>query len=162
MDESLTNPFRPPLSNVDDPDEPSCPAYKLYSIGAVTLATVLGSLLAGGIVMAINYKRLGQGAAAVHAVFWSLVATVVIIGAGMLIPEDVKIPNVAFLAPQIIGMYYLAKSLQGPAIEAHPGEGGSLASNWGAAGIGILTGIVVLAALFGVIFGVMMLTDPGS
>ena len=86
MDESSINPYQSPLA--DQPGEvnldiqPSCPAYTLYSVGSVTLSAVLGSLLAGGIVMAINYTRLGQGVEAIHAVGWSAVATVVVITAG--------------------------------------------------------------------------------
>ena len=57
------------------------------------------------------------------------------------LPDEAHIPNAAFFVPQIIGMYYVAKSLQGSAVDAHRREGGSLASSWGAAGIGIFTGI---------------------
>jgi hypothetical protein len=77
-----------------------------------------------------------------------------------LIPDEAHIPNAIFIVPQIFGMYGLAKSLQGHAVEAHRHNGGSLASPWGAAGISILTALVVLGALFGIL-AVMSLTLDG-
>ena len=105
--------------------------------------------------MAINYRRLGKGAAAIHAVVWSAVATVGVLIAGMLVPDWAHIPNVAFLVPQILGMYGLAKELQGPAVEAHRREGGRLASAWARRGSAsspapsssrILVGVIILIA----------------
>jgi hypothetical protein len=157
MDEPVINPYQSPTSDqtghgtLDEINRTARPAYSLYSVRSVTLGAALGSLLAGGIVMAINYKRLGQGAAAIHAILWSAVATAAIIAVGIMAPDEAHIPNAAFLVPQIIGMYYVAKSLQGPTVEAHRREGGSLASSWGAAGIGILTLFVLLGALIGIL-----------
>ncbi len=165
MDEPLINPYQSPNSdqtgheNPDEINRTARPAYSLYSVRSVTLGAVLGSLLAGGIVMAINYKRLGQGAAAIHAVLWSAVATAAIIAVGIMVPDEAHIPNAAFFVPQIIGMYYVAKSLQGSAVEAHRREGGSLASSWGAAGIGILTAVVLLGALFGILIVTSLTLD---
>jgi hypothetical protein len=105
--------------------------------------------------MALNYRRLGRTGAALHALLWSTVATVLLIVVCMMIPDEVHIPNAAFLISQIGGMYYTAKSLQGPAIESHQRKGGSLASAWRAAGIGILTGIVVAVVFVGILMVMM-------
>jgi tetratricopeptide (TPR) repeat protein len=126
------------------------PPYKVYSVRSIVLATVLGSPIAGGILMAINYKRLRRPAAAVHSVVWTVVFTTAIIAVGMILPDNLHIPNASFVVPQIFAMYGLAKSLQGPAIEAHQRLGGSLASAWGAAGIGVLIAVLVLGAIFGI------------
>jgi hypothetical protein len=75
------------------------------------------------------------------------------------VPDEAHIPNAAFFVPQIIGMYYVAKSLQGPAVDAHRREGGSLASSWGAAGIGIFTAFVVLGALIGTLIVTSLTLD---
>src|ERR1700722_15161474 len=37
------------------------PAYRLYDVGAVALAAFLGSPLAGTVLIASNYRKLGQG-----------------------------------------------------------------------------------------------------
>ncbi|WP_039058835.1 hypothetical protein [Enterobacter sp. Bisph1] len=40
------------------------PKYKLYSIGAILIATLFGSVLAAGYLITCNYRRLGENAAA--------------------------------------------------------------------------------------------------
>lgn len=152
MIESDPNPYQSPAASIDDHPATShiqgqSPAdYKLYSVGSVVLATFLGSPVAGGAVMAINYKRVGRSIAALHAVVWTALVTTAIIAVAIILPDDVNIPNAVFFLPQIIAMYYFAKSLQGPVVEAHERLGGSLASAWGAAGIGVLSGTVLLGA----------------
>jgi hypothetical protein len=164
MNEPAINPYQSPTSdggsllNLDDAGS-ARPLYLLYSVGSATLAVFLGGPLAGGIIMAINYKRLGRPVAAIHAVVWTAVATAIIMATAMMIPDEYNVPSVVFLAPQIFCMYGLAKSLQGPAIEAHRSDLGLMASAWGAAGIGLLTGVVVLVAVFAIIIAKVCIFD---
>jgi hypothetical protein len=40
------------------------PSYELFSVWSIVVATFLGSFLGSGIVMAVNYRRLGRQVAA--------------------------------------------------------------------------------------------------
>lgn len=157
MPEPSVNPYQSPATDFairvesDGEEGKTRPSYKLYSVGSIVLGAFLGSPIAGGVLMAINYRRVGRFTAAVHAVVWTTVFTVAIVAGGMVLPDDVRIPNTSFVVPQIIAMYFLAKGLQGSAIDGHQRRGGSLASAWGAAGVGIITAVIVLVAVFGVL-----------
>jgi hypothetical protein len=164
MDEPALNPYQSPTASLDCLPEPagidgaSRPAYKLYTVRSITLATFLATPIAGGVVMAINYRRLGRDTAAIHAVVWTIVATVTIIVLSMLVPDDAHIPDAAYFAPQLFGMYVLAKQLQGHTIDTHRLHGGALASAWGAAGIALLVGLVIGMIIIGVVFAVALLS----
>ena len=150
------NPYQSPAAawgeySGQDGLEAHSPHYKLYSIGSIVLATFLGSPLAGGVLMAINYARLGRTAAAIHAVVWSAAAITAIIGGTMLLSDDTNIPNLVAIAPQVIGMYFVARALQERDIESHQQSGGQLASAWGAAGIAIAAAVLILVVLFAVL-----------
>lgn len=130
------------------------PAYGLYTVKGVTWATFFGSPLAGGIVMAINYGRLGLHDAQRKAIVWSVLGTLVLCGILLLIPEDLPIPNSVFYLPQIALMYGIAHSLQGPVIDLHRKRGGVLVSVWRAIGIGCICLIGIAGSVLGVVFAI--------
>lgn len=149
-----TNPYQPPQAEATAPpfdpssgSEVARPPYKLYAVGHVVLATFLGSPAAGGVILAINYARLDRPTAAMHALVWSVVATVLLMVALTVMP-DVRIPNLAYLAPQLIVMYLVAQNLQERLIREHRQRLGRMASGWAAAGIGLGIGILVAVAYF--------------
>jgi hypothetical protein len=126
------------------PPVAAAPSYKLYTPGAVGLATFLGSPIAGTVVMAINYKRLGNRSAAGKALALGFVGTVALGTVAALLPQALS------LAPSIgawVGMNSIAKSLQGEVVEEHTSRGGQLASNWKAAGIAVVVCIMLVAAI---------------
>ena len=89
MEEQTFNPYQSPAStpmsfSASEAIDPEMPCYKLLSVGSVALATFLGSLLAGGAVMAITYRRLGRAAAAIHSLVCPTSPTVAILAAAML------------------------------------------------------------------------------
>ncbi|KKM15575.1 hypothetical protein LCGC14_1694690 [marine sediment metagenome] len=133
---------------VDDEGR-SIPAYALYPVKAVAWATFFGSPLAGGIVMAINYGRLGRPGAKRNALLWSALATAALFTVIFLIPDDLSIPHSVFYIPQLAAMYAIAHSLQGPAIKLHRERGGSLASVWRAVGVGCVCGPFILGGMVG-------------
>ena len=104
------------------------PAYLLHSPAAVAWATALGSPVAGGIVLALNYWKWGQKGLAATVIVAGLVATGILFWLAWVVPEAV--PVAAFLVPQVIGGYFLAQSLQGRRLDAHIVSGGKKASNW--------------------------------
>jgi amino acid transporter len=126
--------------------------YSLYKITGIGIATFLGSILAGGFLMYLNFKRLGLIEKANKTLIYSSIATVIVFIIIFLIPEDINIPNTAFSIPQIIAMVQIAKHQQGGLIETHAEANGPLASNWKAFGIGLLFTIAIMAVIFGVLF----------
>src|SRR4029077_8514165 len=71
-----------------------------------------------------------------------------------MVPETV--PAAVFLVPQILGGYFLARSLQGRRFSAHIVSGGKKASNWIGAGIGLalFTPLIGAFVVFVLISGV--------
>jgi tetratricopeptide (TPR) repeat protein len=129
------------------------PGYRLFSAAAVGWTTLLGSIPAGGTLLAINYWRLRRKWAA-FAVF--LVCFGVIVAAGtmyaILSEGDVdhgpaarqpaatfpRVPFGPWLGVLIaLGMGGLANGLQGKSLRAHERQGGQMASPWAALGIGV-------------------------
>jgi hypothetical protein len=139
-DAGFAGPYVPPPPPFPGPPVPYAqtvaPGRPLYTVGAITLATFLGSPVAGGIVMAANYRRMNKPGSAAWAVLLGILGTAAAFGLAMVLPE--KTPNVLFWLPPILIVQALAKSLQGPAIDAQRQAGVRPASAWGAAGIGAI------------------------
>lgn len=139
----------------------AAPAVRLYKISGIALATVFGSVLAGGLLMSLNYRMLGLEQKATRALQYSVLAIALILAAAFLIPPEWKIPDTAFTIPQLLAMIILSRQLQGEAIAAHRGAAGLMASNWKAFGISLLVMIAVIALLFLTGMAVEFLS-PGS
>jgi hypothetical protein len=132
------------------------PASDLYDSRAVALATFLGTPVAGGILMALNYRRLGWPGTAVKTMFAAIVGTALLILVGWNIPQGLD----SIIAIGVMfAMKAIARSLQGSTIAEHVEGGGKLASMWGACWVGLTS----LAVLFGSIFLVLYMKDrlPG-
>ena len=159
MDPNSDNPYQSPLNlpqAIDASLQPPPPRFRLFSIGAVLLATFLGSWFAGSVLLAINYWQLGRTASAWLSVLVGLVATAALVTAAMLLPENT--PGVLFLGVQLLTMYFLAGALQSETIDWHVAKGGGLISKWLAAGLAILV-CIPLAIL---LIAVAMLLDHAA
>jgi hypothetical protein len=162
MEESPINPYQSPQASLSDfesnagSQEGYRPAYKLYSIWSIVLATLLGSPLAGGIVMSINYKRLGFSRKAMHAIIWSVAGTFGIMAIAFFLPDNV--PDMAIAVPQLLAMIAIATTLQGKAIETQKARGGAFSSAWIAAGIGFLCLIALLLVIGLIVFALAAIT----
>jgi hypothetical protein len=115
------------------------PAYRLYDIGAVGLAAFFGGPLAGTILMASNYRKLGQGNNGVLALILGAAASVGLIVMGL---KSTASPTIASVV-LIVCTALAAKQLQGEAIKTHVAWGGQLFSKWRALGIAIATVLVL-------------------
>lgn len=141
------------------PSKAPAPTYSLYTIWSVLVAHFFGSLLGSGIVLAINYRRIGRPTAALNALLGFGFATFALIPLSYFSPD---VPSVVFWIPQLIILYAVAKGLQGDALNQHRWAGGRLASAWGAFGIGLATLPVVLAAFFAFAIGYEWLTETSG
>jgi hypothetical protein len=104
--------------------------------------------------MAMNYRRLGNGSAAVGTVLLGVMGTAVAMAAGFVI----KANSVAMATSVglLVATITLARQLQGPAVETHRAMGGKIASRWLGAGIGLLVGLLV----FGSLLAYFLFFDP--
>ncbi|MDC0610216.1 hypothetical protein OAP63_05740 [Vibrio sp.] len=128
----------------------------MFSEAGILIATFIGSIFAGGYLMALNYKRLGLTESYKKSLLISTVATLLLFTIIIFGEVSSNIPNIVFTLPQIMAVYFIAKQYQKPLIEKHKYEGGMLASNWLAAGIGSIIMLIVMVILFAVIYSTMM------
>jgi len=124
------------------------PRYKLYSPGHVAWATFLGAPIAGCLLLAMNYWRLGESNSGRLAIVWGLIATTCLLAISCFLPEN--FPSAILPAAYTFGMLSIAKSLQGDIVARHVNSGGSTASAWRATGVGLLCLCGVLALVFAV------------
>lgn len=121
----------------------------MYSPGQIAWATFLGTPIAGCLLLALNYRRLGDFTAANLALISGLIGTVLLFALAFVLPD--RFPNTVLPSAYTLGMYQCAKTLQGTAYEDRLVNGGTKGSGWVATGIGILCVILILAALFAVV-----------
>ncbi len=116
---------------------------KLYHTRAIVGATVLGSPIAGAILMAHNYRRLGRpgAAAAVLLGGFALVAVLLLMTSGTTSFELIRDTSMVGVATMALA----ARLLQWKYVKEHVKAGGSLASGWDALGIAALCLVVIVS-----------------
>ena len=124
------------------------PRYKLYAVRAVVLSTLIGTPLAGGALMALNYTEVGYPVRAVGPALLGLGITVSFIGFALSTSPDNPMLGIVywFVLPPI--MYVTARLLQGRFLAAHRAGGGEYESEWKAAGIAVVILAAVLLCVF--------------
>ena len=124
------------------------PAYRLYDVGAVFLAAFLGSPLAGTILIASNYRKLGQGGNGVLALILGAAASAGLVFMGL---KSTAGPGVASIV-LFVCTGLAARELQGNAIKTHVAWGGQLFSKWRAVGVAIVTTLLLGCGLVGYLY----------
>jgi hypothetical protein len=154
-DEALAaTPLRPQVTEISaeavEPDTFLPPSYRLYSPGHVALATFFSNVLGGCILLALNYRALGQARAAWRITLFGLVAVAVLVVVIILLPDPLTTPvGLVSAVVSIVSMYQLAKWLQGRDYDRHVGRGGQPASGFAACGIGLLCGLATVGVAVG-------------
>jgi len=144
-----------PQTPAAGPETAPPPAYRLYSTGQMTGATVLGSPLAGCWLLASNYEALGDRAARNRTWLTGILATAGAMALGYFLPDN--FPDSVIAISYTLGFREHFRLSQGTVFKKHIAAGGGRYSNWRAAGIGLLC----LVGLLAVIGGVAMLL-PGE
>lgn len=124
--------------------------YTLYKISGIGVASLFGGPIAGGMLMARNFKQLGKEKEARAAGALSILATLMVVIVGYFIPEEWNISNTSIAIPLVFATVLIAQHLQQNDINAHLHSGGEFSSNWKAFGFSLL----VWLALFGLILSV--------
>lgn len=128
---------------------PSRPEYKLFDRKSVLIASLLGSPVAGAVLMAMNQSRWGERSRALTTVVVAVLATALVSVVGYLTRLDTVIPQYAFIVALTCALIAMqvAHGWQGGAIQRHVEAGGELASRWLAAGVGLALLAVIIAAI---------------
>jgi len=124
------------------------PSYRLFDSTAVLVATLFGGPLAGSIVMAVNYNRLGKGSQGALGVILGAVAGAVLIAVGL---HSTHVSTVLAIVV-LVATWQLAKGTQGGDVAAHVARGGQLGSKFAAFGIGILVLVGLTGATILVVY----------
>jgi hypothetical protein len=140
MSSDANNPYLIPIGG-----EPQIPSYKLYDSGAVAIASFLGGPLPGTILMAMNYRRMGRPNQALLAGLTGVSTLLAAVLVGNLLPNSVATALGVGLAT---ATWKAAQALQGPDVDRHVNEGGTLGSRWVASGIGSVFLCAFLALVF--------------
>lgn len=131
------------------PGEPP-PPYKLFNTSAVTLATFLGSPLAGAVLMAINFRRTGRKSAAKITAVCGVAGTAALMGISSILPDGIPIWVTAI--PPLVVTSFLSQYFQGEELQLHTRRRGQLGSRWAAAGVGLICLALLAGLLFGAIY----------
>ncbi len=134
-----------PYAFASSDHEPQAPHYKLYDSNAVAVASFLGGPIPGTVLMAINYRRLGQATNALLAILAGLSTIVIGILFQSLFPQGTFIVLGISLSA---ATWRTAEKLQGPTVDEHVNRGGPLGSSWMGGALGTIFLVFVLALIF--------------
>ena len=135
--------YNPPMS------QSATPTVTLYDPVTVRFATLLGGPLAGSLVLAVNYKRLGKASLGILTFVLGIVFMALLIKLDINIPQGATIGVALALA---FGAQALAVCLQGSNIDAHIQAGGKVGSRWFGAALGLAGLVLTLALIFSTAF----------
>jgi hypothetical protein len=146
------------MSDLDQPSQHEHTGVPLYSLRGIVIATILGSIAAGVLMIALNYVALGRANLAKSVGLIGIGVFLAFIGITLLLPQTLAVA-VLFTAGQALVAYFVADRLQGPAINYHREHGRPMHSSLRAALVGFLTGttlfflLIMLTAIFLAITG---------
>ncbi len=126
---------------------------KLYSQRAIGIATYFGGPLAAGILIRKNFVNLKKEKQGLNALIIGTVSTFVLFAGIFSIPDNIinKIPN-ALIPLAYTGIIYLVvEAIQGKDLKEFKENNGVFYSGWNAAGIGLISGILIIGGIFGCI-----------
>ncbi|MBT6483853.1 MAG: hypothetical protein HOK71_04175 [Planctomycetaceae bacterium] len=140
----------------DDTSDSSSPSYKFYSVWSIITASLFGPL-GGGIVLGINYRRLGK-----KGTGWVvIIGSFLVMWALSLLAAEIDHSSVAVIGGLILAGG-VGQALMGSTVERHIRSGGALESAWRAFGIGLLSMVVGLALTVVVITFAPLLQQPSD
>jgi len=124
---------------------------KLYSSKAISGATFLGGPLAAGYLISENFKSLNRPDERRKSLIIGIITTIILFGGLFLLPEKLvdKIPR------QLIPLIYtgiiwgIVEWTQGDILKSHKENGNSFFSGWRAAGIGLISLLIIGGGILG-------------
>ncbi|MET1256104.1 hypothetical protein [Aliikangiella maris] len=83
----IDNPYQAPESHIDPSAADEEYTGKLYSIAAISIATIFGSFLAAGILLQSNFNKFKQSTAAFITIIFTTVATIVFLFTSLFVEQ---------------------------------------------------------------------------
>jgi hypothetical protein len=121
---------------------------RLYSLRAIFLGTLVGTFLAGGFLVARNYKQFGQLDASRNAMMLGVVGFIGVAIAAQFMPDDYDYGLVIIMAgTQAVIAQSIAKRFQGELLKHHEAAGGQFHSLGRAVGISVLLWLLAVLVM---------------
>jgi hypothetical protein len=145
--EPTINPYAPPTAEVDSPPtaltEGAFPR-PLFSPRQMLAAAVVGSVLAGVMLLQANYRAMGRARVANRTLLLGTLACVALFVVFYFLPAH--IPGTPVSIATGLVFYKLGDAMQGAAFLKHQAAGGARRSNWLVFGIsvGMMAAIIVV------------------
>ncbi len=141
----------------------SAPDYNLFSSGQIAVATVLGSVITGGLMLASNYTKLGEKKNVRRSILFAIGAFLLfsIIGVLMVINKisdsDGKTITSMLNVVSIISFGLMLNRFQGTQYDNHIASGGRT-SNWNVVAFVAVISVLYIAALllFQMFIGILL------
>lgn len=107
------------------------PSYKLYPLWAIAALTAGGGVFVGALMLALNYRRLGKPDYAWQVVILGVAVGLLEISAFIFagLPKS-EILGWCVSITQGVALYFIARKLQGEAIEQHVSSGGEVVRSY--------------------------------
>lgn len=124
---------------------------KLYSSKAIAIATFLGGPLPAGYLIGENFKALEKPTEGRNSLIVGIIATILLFGGLFMIPEHIidKIPGQLIPIGYTAIIWGIIEWKQGDVLRAHEASGNSFFSTWRAAGIGLISLIILVIGILG-------------
>jgi hypothetical protein len=137
---------------IPEPSIPITQTPKIYNERAIWAGTFIGGPLAGGYLIAENFKAFNKKTEARNTWIFAILANIVIFGGVFLIPNAEKIPRQIIPIIYTAIAYALVKHYQGSEINAHVSESGPVFSWWRTLGISIVGLLITIIPIFGIAY----------
>jgi len=157
------NPYAPPTAPVSahtGDGRPVAPVAPLYTPNQVAVATFLASAIAGGWLMAANFRAIGLREKARHSLLIGIGVTAATVALGLLLPE--RFPNFVLPIAVAFGIRALAERHFSALLAGHVEAGGEVRSGWRVAGISLAVLAILFAAAFLGVFGYYVIVGATS
>jgi len=128
------------------------PEYSLYSQAAISLATVLGSIVAGAFLLGSNLKKLNRSDEVLQTYFFGIVTLGLLLFITFKLPIADKIPGILFELLQVGLIYLFMQHKIGKDLKIHDQRKGIYYSKWRATGISLLCLPLVIAIGIGIYY----------
>jgi hypothetical protein len=142
----------PPIEHINATPPPS---YRLFDAHAVGIATFLGSMFAGAIVVALNEFKLDRAGRGVLVLLAGFVVSMAYMAIAYSAPDSLSAAFNAINIGIAIGAWKLSERHFAEDFEAHEAAGGEV----GMRGWSGCLGVVMLVVMLGILFGVVVLDE---
>lgn len=127
---------------------------KFYSQKSIGLATFIGGPLAAGYLIKENFNALNKPDEGKKSLIIGIISTILIFGGLFMIPESIanRIPNQILPIIYIGIIYIIVEKIHGKILNNHKEFGNEFFSGWKAAGIGLVSLVILAIGVFGYIY----------